>query len=205
MIKNIIFDFDGVILDSVPVKTEAFRMLFEDYDIDLIEKLIQYHELNGGISRYVKIKYFFTELLKSDISQEQILEYANEYSQLTKIELINSKYIIDETLSFIKENFQQYNMYIASGADENDLTYICNQQGISDYFHSISGSPKEKSQIVKEIIEKNSYQLDETILIGDSINDYEAASKNGITFYGYNNISLKEKDLYIKSFDTINF
>ena len=43
MIKNIIFDFDGVVLDSVPVKTEAFRKLFQNYEKQHIDKLVEYH------------------------------------------------------------------------------------------------------------------------------------------------------------------
>ena len=59
MIKNIIFDFDGVVLDSVPVKTEAFIKLFQSYEKQHVDKLIEYHLKNGGKSRYLKIKYFY--------------------------------------------------------------------------------------------------------------------------------------------------
>jgi phosphoglycolate phosphatase-like HAD superfamily hydrolase len=41
-------------------------------------------------------------------------------------------------------------------------------------------------------LEKEQYKKCETILIGDSVNDYEAADINGIEFYGYNNLSLKK-------------
>lgn len=70
MIKNIIFDFDGVILDSVPTKTEGFKKLFQNFSTDAVNKLVLYHELNGGKSRYVKIKYFFNELLHKNISEQ---------------------------------------------------------------------------------------------------------------------------------------
>ncbi len=191
MIKNIIFDFDGVILDSVPVKTEAFRKLFEKFEGDKVEKLIQHHLVNGGKSRYYKINYFFEELLKEDISENEIKKYANEYSQLTKEELSKDKYLIIETLIFIKQNYKKYNMHIASGADEEDLRYICNALELNQYFVSVNGSPKVKNIIVKNILDVNMYRSDETILIGDSINDFEAANSNNIEFYGFNNTNLK--------------
>ena len=197
MIKNIIFDFDGVILASVPTKTEGYRLLFKDYSTDLIEKMVQYHELNGGISRYEKVKYFFNTLLKENISEKDIQYYANKYSELTKEELTNKKYLINDTLEFIQQNYHNYNMHIASGADESDLRYICDNLDLNHYFKSINGSPTKKTEIVSNILINNNYNENETILIGDSINDYEAANANNIGFYGYNNVELKRFD-YIK-------
>jgi HAD superfamily hydrolase (TIGR01549 family) len=195
-IKNIIFDFDGVILDSVPVKTEAFRKLFEEFSDDRVEKLIEYHLLNGGKSRYIKIKYFFEEILFQNVSEDEILKYANRYSELTKEELTNPKYIIKNAIDFIKENYQKYNMHIASGADENDLKYICDKLELTSYFLSINGSPRNKYEIVKDILKNNKYNKKETILIGDSINDYVVAQKNQIAFYGYNNKLLSKYNDY---------
>jgi HAD superfamily hydrolase (TIGR01549 family) len=194
--KNIIFDFDGVILDSVPVKTEAFRKLFEEFSDDRVEKLIEYHLLNGGKSRYIKIKYFFEEILFQNVSEDEILKYANRYSELTKEELTNPKYIIKDAIDFIKENYQKYNMHIASGADENDLKYICDKLELTSYFLSINGSPRNKYEIVKDILKNNKYNKKETILIGDSINDYVVAQKNQIAFYGYNNKLLSKYNDY---------
>ncbi|MFX4284471.1 HAD family hydrolase [Aliarcobacter butzleri] len=204
MIKNIIFDFDGVILDSVPTKTEAFKKLFEDFPRNLVDKLIYYHKMNGGKSRYIKIKYFFNELLNKDISEQEILQYANKYSEITKEELTNPKYLIEDTVNFIKLNYREYNMHIASGADEMDLKYICNMLNLTKYFLSINGSPTVKSEIIKNILELNTYNKDETILIGDSINDYKSAKKNIIEFYGYNNLNLKIHFKYLLSFKEFN-
>ena len=205
MIKNIIFDFDGVILDSIPVKTEAFRKLFEEFPEDKVQKLIKYHLVNGGKSRYLKIKYFFNEILHQEISEKEVLLYADKYSELTKKELSKTKYLIEDTMDFIKKNYQKYNLHIASGADENDLKYICNELYLNRYFLSINGSPKIKSEIVKDILEKNSYKKDETVLIGDSINDFEAANFNEIIFYGFNDENLKENHNYINSFIEVSF
>lgn len=197
MIKNIIFDFDGVILDSVPTKTEGFKKLFQNFSTDEVNKLVLYHELNGGKSRYVKIKYFFNELLHKDISEQEILEYANKYSEITKEELTNPKYIIEDTLNFIKTNHKKYEMHIASGADEEDLKYICEKLDLTKYFLSINGSPKIKSEIVKDILLDNRYDINETILIGDSVNDFDSAKDNGIDFFAYNNQKLKSHYKYI--------
>lgn len=200
MIKNIIFDFDGVILDSVPIKTEAYRKLFDGFPDDYVNQFVIYHELNGGISRYKKVQYFFEEFLNKKISENEILKYANKYSELTKEELSKSKYLIQDTLNFIQKNHQNYNMHVASGADENDLKHICEQLDLSKYFISIHGSPTIKSDLVKNILDLHAYQKDETVLIGDSVNDFDAADVNGIEFYGYNNLFLEKKHKYLNTF-----
>lgn len=205
MIKNIIFDFDGVILDSIPVKTEGFRKLFKEFPTEKVEKLIEYHLLNGGESRYIKIKYFFNKILNQEISDELILAYADKYSLLTKEELSKSKYLIKDTMNFIKKNYEEYSLHIASGADENDLKFICNELDLNQYFLSINGSPKVKSEIVKKVLEESNYDNDKTILIGDSTNDFEAADINNIEFYGYNNEKLMGIHKYIKYFNEVIF
>ena len=55
-IKAIIFDFDGVIVESMDIKTQAFAHLFRKCSEDIIKKVIQLHLDNGGMSRYEKFK-----------------------------------------------------------------------------------------------------------------------------------------------------
>ncbi len=200
MIKNIIFDFDGVILDSMPIRTEGFKKIFENYDNKKVEELISFHLINGGLSRFVKIKYFFEELLETSISEEEINFFADKYSKIMKEKLINEKYLIRETVDFIKNN-NNIKIFIASGSEEKELRLINESLQLSKYFLGIFGSPKNKIDIVKSIIQDNKLNKNETILIGDSINDYDAAIKNDIRFFGYNNIKLKNiSDKYINTF-----
>ena len=58
MIKNIIFDYDGTIADSVNIKTEAFAELYRNYGKDIESKVVKYHLNNGGVSRFEKFKYY---------------------------------------------------------------------------------------------------------------------------------------------------
>ena len=56
--KSLIFDCDGVILNSNKIKTEAFRKILKKYNQNAVYEFINYHKNNGGISRYIKIKEF---------------------------------------------------------------------------------------------------------------------------------------------------
>lgn len=201
MIKNIFFDFDGVILDSMPVRGYGFRTIFQEFDAKLVDKLIEFHELNGGLSRFAKIRFFFEELLNKSIDDDTIMTYANNFSTIMKEELTNNKYLIKETVDFLSNNFNQYNLHIVSGSEQNELRYLCKKLNIDTYFKSIHGSPTHKNKLVENLFLEYKYNKNETILIGDSINDYEAAIINGINFYGYNNNDLEEKSyIYIDNF-----
>lgn len=200
-IKNIFWDFDGVILDSMKVRDWGFRMIFKDFDNEKVEKLIDYHRENGGLSRYVKIRYFYENILKKEISDEKILEYAESFSVLMKKNLVDQKNLIQDAVNFLKSNFKNYNFHIVSGSDQKELRFLCSELNLSNYFISIHGSPTSKNTLVKDLILKHNYNIDETVLIGDSKNDHEAAVINEISFIGYNNNNLEGLgDFYIDNF-----
>jgi len=203
MIKNIIWDFDGVILDSMPVRDYGFRKIFESFDKNLVDKLLEYHNNNGGLSRYVKIRYFYEKLLHQSITDDEVNILAELFSVIMKKELTNKKYLINDSVDFIKLKYKKYNFHIASGSDEKELNYLCKELGMNQYFLSINGSPIHKNNLVKTILYSNNYLKSETILIGDSINDYEAAKINSIDFYAYNNIELQDYKYIDKFMDCI--
>lgn len=200
-IKNIIFDFDGVIIDSMDVRASGVSGVFSHYDKNLVDKFIEYYRYNAGLSKFIKIKYFYNEILGKDISDEKINEYSNQLSNIMKEKLVSKEILIDDTFEFIKNNYRKFNFHIASGSEEVELRFLCDKLEISQYFKCINGAPLHKNDLVNKIIEENNYKREETIIIGDSINDFDAAEINNIGFVGYNNLNLKEKGLgYIYKF-----
>ncbi|MBR2222099.1 MAG: HAD family hydrolase [Campylobacter sp.] len=204
MIKNILWDFDGVIIDSLAIRDYGFREIFKEFDKQSVDKLIQYHNYNGGLSRFHKIKYFFNEILKQNITQDEILQYADKFTQIMRQSLSDKKYLINDTVNFIKNNYKNYNFHIVSGSEHNELNFLCQKLDLSQYFISINGSPTPKNQLIKNLLESYNYNINQTILIGDSINDYEAASVNKIDFYGFNNENLRDKSkIYIEDWNNL--
>ena len=206
MFKNILWDFDGVILDSMPTRDHGFREIFKLYPSHLVDELIVYHKNNGGLSRFNKIHYFFRNILKKKISETEVRRYANKFSIIMKEQLANPEYLIEESMNFIKLNYKYYNFHIVSGSEHNELNFLCNKLRIKKYFYSINGSPTPKVELIKNLMDEEAYGNKETLLIGDSVNDYEAAKTNEIKFYGFNNLSLKNmSDEYILNFDGFTF
>ena len=86
-IKNIFFDFDGVIAESVSAKTDAFNEMYLPYGKDVADKVVEYHKLHGGVSRYEKFKYFHKEFLNEIINRISIdsLKFVPEYTNSLKL------------------------------------------------------------------------------------------------------------------------
>ena len=75
--KNLIFDFDGVLVESNDIRIEEFRHLFQDYPENEVSQLITYVEKNGGISRYAKIRHFFEVIRRESLEIEDLQSLAN--------------------------------------------------------------------------------------------------------------------------------
>ena len=203
--KVILWDFDGVIIDSMSIRDMGFRKIFKKFDVKLVDKLLEYHNLNGGLSRYHKIRYFFEKIIKKDTNTEEVSKYAEQFSIIMRSELIKKKYIINNTFNFIKDFHLKYHFHIVSGSDEKELQYLCSMLDLSSFFITINGSPVEKKTLVKNIIYKYKYNLKDICLIGDSVNDLDAANDNKISFFGYNNVNLINNNNYIRSFNAFKF
>jgi phosphoglycolate phosphatase-like HAD superfamily hydrolase len=130
-IKVVLWDFDGVLINSNAVRDLGFEKVLHEFKSEQVTALLDFHQANGGLSRYVKFRYFFEEVLGQEVAEEVILDYANRFSVIMKELLVNPSLLIDETLQFVKSNFNNYLMHIVSGSDGNELRYLCEKMKIS--------------------------------------------------------------------------
>ena len=106
MLKAIIFDFDGVICESVEVKTEAFRKLFEQYP-DQIDEILKVHVQNGGISRFVKFKWVYEDILKRPLSEKESEALGQKFSEYA-YELVVKSPFVKGALEFLQNYHKRY-------------------------------------------------------------------------------------------------
>lgn len=202
--RTILWDFDGVILDSMPVRELGFRTVLKNYPSDQVEELIKFHRANGGWSRFVKLLYFFEKIRKEEVSAGLIQDLSKEFTMIMKSKLTSEDLLISDSLDYIKRNYLNFQMHIVSGSEHQELNFLCKALGIDSYFLSIHGSPTSKIDLISNLIQSNSYDRMELVLIGDSKNDAEAAEANKIDFFGYNNLALKKNEKYIDNFSLIH-
>ena len=180
----VFFDFDGVILDSVDVKTNAFAKMFEKYGAKVKADVVKYHLDNGGVSRMDKFKYFYKYFLKEELNEKSLNQLCLEFSGLVVEKVVASEFIPGalQSLNVVKE--KRIPAFVVSGTPQDEMELIVSQKGLADYFVEIHGSPRKKEDIVRDILERKKYNPLNCLFIGDAMSDYEAALANNTQFLG---------------------
>lgn len=189
----IFFDWDGVITDSVNIKTESYYDMFADFGIDVQNKVKEHHLLNGGMSRFEKFKLYYKEFLGKDISQDKVIELSNEFSDLVMKKVASAPFIEGAVETIKREYENGTKLFVVTGTPTEEIKEIAKQKGLYNYFVDFCGSPKKKIPWVKELIEKYNLKKDDCLFVGDAMVDYNAALENGIDFLGIKIKSCKTK------------
>jgi phosphoglycolate phosphatase-like HAD superfamily hydrolase len=184
---SIVFDCDGVILDSNKVKTEAFRSAAMPYGEAAAEALVQHHVANGGVSRYKKFSYFLEHIvpehspeLINDSGEAAMRKLLSDYAQSVYTGLMNCT--VANGLSELRAATPSACWTIVSGGDQQELRNIFSARGLSSYFDGgIMGSPDTKDDILNR--EKCLGNINSPALfLGDSRYDHQAATRAGLDF-----------------------
>jgi len=181
--KAIIFDFDGVLVESVDVKTRAFARMFEDKGEEVVQKVTAFHLKHGGLSRVHKFKHYYEEILRCSLSDVKLEELCNAFSILVIDEVINSPYVRGAR-EFLDRFYCEIDLYVASGTPEDEMREIVRRRGMAKYFKEVFGSPSQKGEIAKSILKDNGYDPGDVIFVGDSITDLKGAQDSGTRFIG---------------------
>lgn len=182
-ISLVVFDCDGVLLESVDVKTKAFALTVEEHGPEAVSRLIDYHMANGGVSRYKKFEWFYREVLDCDITLDQLQALGERFKQLAFDGVMNAP-MVTGVLECIKALHNQIPMYVASGAPKEELIAVLNARNLSCYFKESYGSPPGKAELLQRILHQTGTEPKKTIMVGDSPTDLAAAQTCGTLFYG---------------------
>lgn len=205
--KILVFDFDGVIVNSNSIKTKSFIKLYSN-NKNSIKKIINFHEKKTALNRFKKIEYINKNIIKKDFSRDKINEYIMNFNNISETFLKNVKYL-PGLLNFLKNNKKGNIFLINSAAPKKELVKFIRNKIIKNYFKGIYGSPQTKLQNFKEIFEKyNKYNVSHFLYFGDSASDYLIAKKYNIDFIGLNfdkMNKLKKFEKQIPVFNDFNF
>ena len=174
--KYFIFDFDGIIKESVDSKKKAYSKLFAQYKF-AIDSIESHHLQNGGLSRYEKIPLYI-KYCKLEPTPKLIDFYLKEFSNLAIDSVLNSKWV-PGILPFLKE-INKNNSFIVSATPHEEIKKIVTLLGIDIPIENIYGSPKSKIENINNFFIKKSVK--EYIFFGDAISDSEAAAVLSIDF-----------------------
>jgi phosphoglycolate phosphatase-like HAD superfamily hydrolase len=200
-LKAIILDFDGVIVESLDLKTEAFAEIYYPYGDAVVKKVVDHHIAHGGVSRYVKFRHYHKELLGIELTEKEVRDLADRFYRLVFQKVIEAPFV-PYAYEFIRDYSNIYDLYISTGAPTEETVVIAKAKKIYPYFKGIFGSPEEKTTHIRTILNGSGYQRKEVVFVGDATTDRDAARDEGITFIGRftNNEEIKNEPFQISDF-----
>ena len=204
--KLIIWDFDGVIKDSVAIKLVAFKQLFQPYGNKIVNKVQKHHKKNEGLSRFIKIPLYLS-WINEDLSKRNINKFCNKYSKIVFNEVIASPWV-PGVKKFLETNPYNQIFTLISATPEKELKKIISKLEIKKCFKSVYGSPRLKSNLIKIILKRYNINSEEALMFGDTGNDYIAAKNNKVYFIfrktQFNGkIIKKHKEKFVQNFNNI--
>ena len=183
MIRAIIFDFDGVILDSVDIKTKAFARLFEEHGAEVVRQVVEHHLTHCGVSRFRKFAHIHEHILQRPMPDGESERLGERFSALVFDEVVKAAWI-PGAREFLELEQGRYRFFIASGTPQEELERIVRLRDLEKYFTGVFGSPATKPQITRRIFQEFGVLNDESVFIGDAMTDFDAAKECGVGFVG---------------------
>lgn len=180
LITSIFLDFDGVIKDSVSVKSEAFTKIFSVFGSCVAEKVRIHHENNGGVPRYEKIPLYLS-MAGVDPDKRLISQYASDFAKLVKQNVIDSDWV-PGARSFLEKHHGELPIFLITATPQDEIEDIVAALGIRNFFSRIVGFPIKKSDAIEKILKEFCLEKTQSVMIGDTVSDYDAAYANGVFF-----------------------
>lgn len=177
--QTLVFDCDGVVLNSNRVKTDAFYEAALPYGEAAAKALVDYHVSNGGVSRYKKFAYFIEHLVpgKSGPGLDELL---SRYAVQVREGLMGCE--VAPGLQALKESTPQARWLIVSGGDQAELREVFAERKLDELFDGgIFGSPDTKDEILARELNRGNISRS-ALFLGDSKYDYQAANAAGLDF-----------------------
>jgi HAD superfamily hydrolase (TIGR01549 family) len=182
--QAVFFDFDGVIVDSAPIKTAAFAAMFRPYGEAVEKAVVAYHLGHQGISRFDKFRYFYEHILHMPIDDHRLKELGSDFSRLVLEAAINAPYLPGAMETLAELQSLKIPAYIVSGTPDDEMKYIVQRRDLSLFFKGVYGTPRKKIEIVDLILRMEHYLPAKCLFMGDSLTDYDAARNHELCFLG---------------------
>ena len=196
MINTVIFDMDGVIVDTEPVHRYAYFKHFEELNVLVTDEMFATYTGNSTRNVFQKLKETF-EINQEveDLIQRKRAIFNDAFD--TKEDL----HLIEGVENLIKNLHQNgFEIIVASSASKVTIDRVFNRFHLHQYFsHIVSGEDFPKSKPHPAIFEHaaslSKFPKNECIVIEDSWNGVEAAVNAGIFCVGYNSLHSKMQDI----------
>jgi phosphoglycolate phosphatase len=184
MLKILILDFDGVVIESNAVKTDAFDHVFGRFP-DHAAAMMAYHHSNVSMGRYGKFDHLLGLMGRSG-DQTLRAELAAEFSRFVAARMMDVPFVAG-ALRFLAEVTPRLPVYLASVTPIEELTQTLASRDLLRWFRKVYGCPPwTKPDAIRDILAVERVSPANALLVGDSPGDQRAAESTGVRFIARN-------------------
>lgn len=178
---SIVFDCDGVILQSNAIKSTAFAKTLEGEDSALVEQFVDWHKQTGGVSRFEKLTVFYRDYVQRENWQECADAAVKLFGDIVTSELIACPYIPGFEQCIKQLHTQTIPTAVNTGGLESEVKQVFKERKIDKYFSAIYGSPNTKHDNMLKL-KKDGFFTGKGLYIGDAKLDFDLAKEFGLDF-----------------------
>lgn len=179
----IIFDFDGVILDSAELKTRAYAIVYAGEAADKLAEAERYQRLHGGITRRAKFQYFEQNIFQRPGDAASLDRLCAAYYRIVYDAVLACPFIAGAE-NILAAEHGRIDMHVVSGTPQSELIEIIERRGLTRFFKSVHGAPATKPDAFSSILQAGGYRSSQTLAVGDSMTEFLAAQESRIPFLG---------------------
>lgn len=177
---TLIWDFDGVIKESVEVKTAVFVRLFEAFGTETAARVRAHHRRNGGMSRFEKMPLYLQWAGVTPHPQE-VQRYCAAFAAAVRTAVIAADWV-PGAREYLEAHRTRQRFALVTATPQEEIEDIAQALGIAEWFSDICGSPCAKLDAVTALLARWDCRRKDTLVIGDSDSDYGAALGAGLDF-----------------------
>lgn len=186
---TLVFDCDGVILDSNRIKSAAFRTVTAAFGAEASARMLDYHHRHGGISRNEKFAHFLDAIVVvAPADRERLLGgLLRDYAAICARELLACP-LIPGVAALLASIPPSVAAHVVTGGAQSEVRAVFAARGLDRHFTSILGSPTSKRDNMRLLAGAGALR-GRALYFGDAELDMQLAEEFGLEFVFVHGVS----------------